>query len=479
MIIGIVLVRPERPVPVASANRRRKTRSGPQRAASDQAQAVAKPRSRSRPMARCSYAEPIFPAAHQAPIVSRVARCISIDMIEPADHRILSNIIYQHAENASFLFLQRDQAVVAPNYTRQDIVELDERIEANIEGLRIAGSEGYQIALEQLEANQEPGELFTCSLLALEARDQKRFAQLSEIGGKADGACLGLRGAIGWCDAARLKPWVQPWLDSSQAFERYLAMVACSLHRADPGTRLAEFLNDEDPSVRSRAARLVGELGRADLRDVLFPLAQTDRWAAWSLGLIQDHTVIPRLQQLAAEGWSPALQVIVRLMGSERSRNWIRGFNGDPNKTRLMIQALGILGDPQSIPWLISQMDNIQYARVAGESFSLVTGVDIAALDLDRIEQMSSSEDQEDEFDYSDEDENLPWPDKERCNQKWQELQSAYITNERYLCGEIIRQSQGKRIDLFQNQNRAMSYELACTDAVSLLRNFRSKHVAA
>ena len=39
-------------------------------------------------------------------------------------------VVEQHAEEASFLWLLRDDAVRAPNYNLQDIADLDERVEA-------------------------------------------------------------------------------------------------------------------------------------------------------------------------------------------------------------------------------------------------------------------------------------------------------------------------------------------------------------
>ena len=54
--------------------------------------------------------------------------------IKPIPH-----IIDQHAEEAAFLWLLRSNAVSAPHYDLDDLSGLDERVEAHIDGLRIAG----------------------------------------------------------------------------------------------------------------------------------------------------------------------------------------------------------------------------------------------------------------------------------------------------------------------------------------------------
>ena len=50
----------------------------------------------------------------------------------------------------------------------------------------------------------------------------------------------------------------------------------------------------------------------------------------------------------------------------------------------MLIQGAGIAGDPSYVPWLIKQMKDLKLTRLAGESFSLITGLDLAYLDLER-----------------------------------------------------------------------------------------------
>jgi hypothetical protein len=61
---------------------------------------------------------------------------------------IIKHIVEQHAEEAAFLWLLRDAAVGAPHYDLKDLARLDERVEAHLDGLRIAGVEGWEICRE-------------------------------------------------------------------------------------------------------------------------------------------------------------------------------------------------------------------------------------------------------------------------------------------------------------------------------------------
>ncbi|WP_339137049.1 MAG: hypothetical protein WGN25_03685 [Candidatus Electrothrix sp. GW3-4] len=72
----------------------------------------------------------------------------------------IEDIITQHAEDAAFLWLLRDSAVYEPHYDLKDLAELDNRVEAHLDGLRIAGDVGWEICKDAL-SYQEPGEAFS------------------------------------------------------------------------------------------------------------------------------------------------------------------------------------------------------------------------------------------------------------------------------------------------------------------------------
>ena len=75
----------------------------------------------------------------------------------------IQTIVDQHVEDASFLWLLRSSAVNEPHYRLVDLTHLDERVEANLEGLRIAGEAGWQVCREAMAVG-EPGEIFTAAL---------------------------------------------------------------------------------------------------------------------------------------------------------------------------------------------------------------------------------------------------------------------------------------------------------------------------
>src|SRR5215831_20811903 len=76
-----------------------------------------------------------------------------------------TEVVAQHAEDAAFLWFSRDRAVRAPHYYLKDLARLDERVEANVDGLRVAGDVGWDLAAKATEQG-DPGRLFTAAVLA-------------------------------------------------------------------------------------------------------------------------------------------------------------------------------------------------------------------------------------------------------------------------------------------------------------------------
>ncbi|MGH8582495.1 MAG: TIGR02270 family protein, partial [Gammaproteobacteria bacterium] len=117
---------------------------------------------------------------------------------------VISVIVEQHAEEAAFLWILRDAAVRAPHYRLKDLAKLDNRVEAHIDGLRIAGEEGWRLCQEGLRIG-EAGEVFAAAMLAFEERNGERIDKLVTVARQSDEAFRGLVSALGWIPHADLQ----------------------------------------------------------------------------------------------------------------------------------------------------------------------------------------------------------------------------------------------------------------------------------
>ena len=132
----------------------------------------------------------------------------------------------------------------------------------------------------------------------------------------------------------------------------------------------------------------------------------------------------------------------LRRMNLANAHAWQQHLARNPQTARLAVIAAGIIGDPAGIPWLIEQMSIAPLARVAGEAFTMITGVDLAYddLDTDKPEGFESgpTEDPNDDNVEMDPDERLPWPDSGLISSWWHKHASEFQTGVRHLLGKPI-----------------------------------------
>ena len=387
---------------------------------------------------------------------------------------IIEEIVSQHTEEAAFLWLLRNNAVHAPHYNLKDLADLEERVEAHIDGLRVAGEEGWPFCEEGLK-HEEVGEVFAAGFIALDSNRKDWLAPVLGVVGTAPETSKGLISALGWMPQEKLQGHVVEWLKSDNALHREIGLGACAVHRVDCGSYLDQSIADEDACVRARALRNVGEVRQRDLSHLLVEhLTDKDERcrfrAAWSATLLGSSQGLASLQAFVVNSKKyreQALHLALRAMDTAASIKWVRELNQEMEFRRLVIKATGIIGDPVSIPWLIDKMKEPEMARVAGEAVSMITGLDLAYEDLETDWpegfEAGPSENPEDENVALDPDEDLPWPAPDLLSRWWAEHQHNYARGWRYLCGQPINRE--TCLDVlksgFQRQRRAAALDLA------------------
>jgi uncharacterized protein (TIGR02270 family) len=362
---------------------------------------------------------------------------------------VIEEVVIQHAEEAAFLWLLRDNSVHAPHYLLNDLANLDSRIEANLDGLHIAGDKGWEICKESF-AWKEAGEIFTAAILAFESGDDARIQLVLEMGTTEPALCRGIASALGWLPHPRAEKYIYGFLTSNAPILRRIGIAAAAIHRKDPGKQITDVLSDVDPLLKTRALRAVGELGRRTLLPFVTPfMNETDdncRYAAaWSALLLGDVEAVSILRSFTAPTSSygeAAVKLAMRQMDRHSAYNWHKELAQNPDMIRLAVIGASVIGDPVSLPWLIEQMTIPPLARVAGEAFTMITGVDIAYEDLEGEWPdgfaAGPTEDPEDENVAMDPDEDLPWPAPERIARWWHAHRSAFQSGTRYLLGKPI-----------------------------------------
>src|SRR5580704_23585 len=75
----------------------------------------------------------------------------------------ISSALSQHATESPFLWGLRSGGIAAPHYSLADLSTLDQRVEAHLDGLRVAGNEGWELCRKELHW-KEASEIFAASV---------------------------------------------------------------------------------------------------------------------------------------------------------------------------------------------------------------------------------------------------------------------------------------------------------------------------
>lgn len=365
---------------------------------------------------------------------------------------VLPALLAQGADEVVFLYGQRARMLEQSHVGLADLARLDARLQAQLNGLRLAGAAAWA-ACEAHLAAKDPGAVFALMVLALEADQTEWAAHLLALAeGKFAGAEAALIAAYGWVSADFLRGSVRRLLADGSAPSRRIGLAACVAHRVDPGQALLRAVKDPDPQLRAAGLAWVATCGRVDLLpDCAAALTDADEGcrlaAATSIASLAPTS--DALTVLAELGCTPggsgdrAMEALCRAAEPPQAQKVFQRLARDaPGEMRRLLRGVGVAGDPQYGPWLIRQMADPAWARVAGEAFALMTGVDLERAGLAGPAAPGAAagptDDPTDESVALDPDEGLPWPDATQVAAWWQGQGGRFAPGGRYLLGEPL-----------------------------------------
>lgn len=366
------------------------------------------------------------------------------------------DVLEEHLEEVNFLFAQRELLLTSPRHTLNDLNACEQRLLAHLDGLLIGESEVYKLLLPKF-IQGEVGEVFAAAYIVLATSDATWLDLLARMYfDKAQGPVLdGLAAALRLTPhTANVSTVIAPWFQVSRAelraislnilrFRHDLSVVqlnaAITMRSVDHWIQKA--LYDPSAVVQARACRTVGELGRADLVPQLQALHSSKDeavafWSCWSAALLGDLSAVTALKRFAVVPayTDDALAVALRRLSPQAAGQWLEELAQDEVNVRLVIQGVGIAGDPVFVPGLISSMSMPELARIAADSFCTITGISLADAKLEATPPPVNDDDPV----QTDPDDELPWPDSQRVFEWWQSNGARYERGVRYLLGRPV-----------------------------------------
>jgi uncharacterized protein (TIGR02270 family) len=399
----------------------------------------------------------------------------------------VDGVLEQHYDEAAFLAETRPATVFQAHILLDELARFDARYDSNVAGLIVSGRGAWEFCEKQWDESDIGGMVVVVRVALSNGEFDFIVEKLS--GSMAQGSGKqALAAALDWQDAQHLAEFEAKLTNRHEIGLDTVFFTARSRLRIATPAEVEQNLSSESPDRQVSALRAIGEMGHRSLLAHCHNNLRSDDenlrfWAAWSAVLVGDKTAAETLKPFV-EAESPqayrAIYLAPRALEAESCRAWLRELAQSEMTRRLALIGCGIAGDPMYIPTLIHQMKIPEYARVAGEAFSMITGVDLAYEDLDAEWpdgfEAGPSEDPADDNVELDADEDLPWPNAELIQEWWEENGRNLSQGARYLCGEPISEASCRRVlvEGFQRQRISAALELAIMNADEPLFEWRA-----
>lgn len=371
---------------------------------------------------------------------------------------------------------QRERAARGHLYRSHfaDLCDLDNRIDAQVDGLRVSGLEGWKVSMEALEL-QGGGEIFTASILAFECLPVTSPDPVAHLFASIAKPAMAAR------PLAMALDWVAPW--QSQAaiarmcaerlpLTRAVTLMSMAARGIDCTDHILAALHEGDGFVAQAACSGAILLGAREAIPSLDPLLQSEdaetRFAAARASLLLGGTRASRVLELLASAISGPLAedascTLFHCCSPGTALSLHRELFGG-NVSRTSIRAAGSTGLPVMIPFLLECLDLAPLKRVAAEAISEITGMDVIKdrLTAETPEMTGGpSEDPEDPAIAIDQDEGSPCPKPAAVKSWWQIHSPDFAPMTRYLSGRAVdRDALRQLIPTGLQTRRAVAAEL-------------------
>ena len=304
--------------------------------------------------------------------------------------RYITDLLQIHAEDLAFQWGQRREALGSSRHTLREFNELNERIEAHLQGLLVAAPPALLDMLRpQLVARVRDDAFAAAYALLRLGEAAATHAVVVEFSRASGGNLAGLRDALSLAPHPLFAAEMQSALDQAKPITAVSAAMVLANHRMldNHSPRLAQLLEDADPTVCELAWRTLPMVDSAapqaapkrPFKHALAHAAPTVRSAAWAAAAWSGQSrAMPLLRQMAGEGDAVALHWLAVLGGDEDAALLQRAALANDSAAQ-RCALLARYGHPSALNALVRWMDgaDVVLAVAAREAFTRVTGADI------------------------------------------------------------------------------------------------------
>lgn len=361
----------------------------------------------------------------------------------------MMDIYEEHLDEASFLWVQWNRALVAPDYKLEDVASLEERLLAHLDGLVLGGEPvARELLLPALDSEDPPR--ISAALWALLA--EPGLMKLTELVERVRAAAPeGPLAALGRALELNGRPEVGeallPLLKSQEPLLQIWALEVLASRGQLPRGIEVEWLTHPDARVVVAVLRGLSSLPR-DVASRELPRLLVDARPG-----VRDAAILAGMRSGVQAAWEACRKavdartkvdrtslVLLALGGDERDLTRLLACTGVEAMREDALWALGISGRVEAAEACLEFMRPGPVAALAGEVFSAITGLKLEGAYAVAKEEESLPPLEEDlarDLEPRPEDA-LPVPAREAVSTWWKEARKDLARGTRYLRGRAF-----------------------------------------
>jgi len=346
----------------------------------------------------------------------------------------IPDVVEEHFAELDFLWEQRESVLFAPDWSLEDLAELEERAEAHLDGLRLAALHGVDLARAALAGD----EVFSCAAATRVMMATGEPAHADEIvaaltdADAVEEVVEGIRIGLRHCALGALSGILGELTDSDRPAVAAAAIDVLTFQRSPvPLADVQRLVAAEEIPTRVHAFGALGRLRGVNdgtaLRELLRsaePEVVRAALAAAARSGLDGLDALCRTAALDPDHPSVEAMGFLGAVGGPEDLALLEAAARDEECGATAIAALGALGRVQAVPLLIALMgEGAPHAREAAAAYQRITGLD----DLQSTKTGPPPTDEaalddafDDGFDDSFDDDEPP-PDPARAESWWAE----------------------------------------------------------
>jgi uncharacterized protein (TIGR02270 family) len=300
----------------------------------------------------------------------------------------VTSVIEQHVEEAAFCWLRREDALWQPSISFNQFNRFDQRLDAHMEGLRLAGDAAWPYALQRMNRWKTVDEVFAGSYLAIQLGDEEKLNAVTKIAQQNPNTVAGIAAALDWTtllgETAKATQAIQFFWQQDDTKKSATIDSAIKLAEINTPKILLSAANSSHSGLRYKALTAIGDHQLIECKTILHDaLHDQDQKcklaAAQSLALLGESqhqsSTLGFISQLQGNEWFKRTLVWCVTSSAHDFNNWLTAQTNITVRNYIWVNAFR--GDSHALNRLASLLENLATAPLAAYAIQHITGINM------------------------------------------------------------------------------------------------------